>query len=152
MNCNLKAECTNLTTVFLDVNRWIILSLVERYMKLGWNLSMTVDRIASILVTVLSRALNTPSGIPSVITFVVIENFYIHHHSVVNVQQNSSWTSFHSFVNLWPCMVCWYRYICFSHLHLAFLRFSSKFQTDKQNHMKNRLQQFTKFIPCIFST
>ena len=95
MNCNLKAECTNLakeltTAVFLDVNRWIILSLVERYMKLGRNLSMTVDRIASILVTVLSRALNTPGGIPSVITFVVIENFYILHHSVVNVQQNSS--------------------------------------------------------------
>ena len=47
-------------------------------------------RIASILVTVLSRALNTPGGIPSVITFVVIENFYILHHSVVNVRQNSS--------------------------------------------------------------
>ena len=45
--CNLKAECTNLdkeftTAVFLDVNRWINLSLVERYMELGWNLSMTV--------------------------------------------------------------------------------------------------------------
>ena len=45
--CNLKAECTNLakeftTVVFLDVNRWINLSLAERYMKLGWNLSMTV--------------------------------------------------------------------------------------------------------------
>ena len=44
---NLKAECTNLakefmTAVFLDVNRWINLSLVERYMKLRWNLSMTV--------------------------------------------------------------------------------------------------------------
>ena len=45
--CNLKAECTNLakeftTAAFLDVNRWINLSPVERYMKLGWNLSMTV--------------------------------------------------------------------------------------------------------------
>ena len=45
--CNLKADCTNLakeftTVVFLDVNRWINLSLVERYMKLGWNLSMAV--------------------------------------------------------------------------------------------------------------
>ena len=45
--CNLKAECTNIakefmTAVLLDVNRWINLSLVERYMKLGWNLSMTV--------------------------------------------------------------------------------------------------------------
>ena len=45
--CNLKTECTNLakeftTAVFLDVNRLINLSLVERYMKLGWNLSMTV--------------------------------------------------------------------------------------------------------------
>ena len=42
--CNLKAECTNLakeftTAIFLDVNRW---SPVERYMKLEWNLSMTV--------------------------------------------------------------------------------------------------------------
>ena len=41
--CNLKAECTNLakeftTAVFLDVNRWINLSLVGRYMKIGWNL------------------------------------------------------------------------------------------------------------------
>ena len=109
MNCNLKAECTNLakdltTAVFLDVNRLIILSLVERYMKLGWNLSMTVDRIASILVTVLSRALNTPSGIPSVITFVVIENFYIHHHSVVNVQQNSS----SLFTLLLICDLAWF--------------------------------------------
>jgi len=38
--CNLNPECTNLakeftTAVFLDVNRWINLSLVERYMKLG---------------------------------------------------------------------------------------------------------------------
>ena len=45
--CSLKAECTNLakeftTTVFLDVNRLMNLSLVERYMKLGWNFSMTV--------------------------------------------------------------------------------------------------------------
>ena len=41
-----------------------------------------------------------------------------------------------------------------SHLQLAFLRFSSKFQTDEIIYMKNRLQQFTKFIyhkPCIFS-
>ena len=45
--CNLKAKCTNLakeftTAVFLDVNRRINLSLVERYMKLGWNLTMIV--------------------------------------------------------------------------------------------------------------
>ena len=37
---NLAKEFT--TTVFLDVNRLINLSLVERYMKLGWNFSMTV--------------------------------------------------------------------------------------------------------------
>ena len=30
------------TAVFLDVNRWISWSLMERHMKLGWNLSMTV--------------------------------------------------------------------------------------------------------------
>ena len=45
--CNLKAKCTNLakeftTAVFLDVNRRINLSLVERYMKPGWNLTMIV--------------------------------------------------------------------------------------------------------------
>ena len=45
--CNLKAKCTNLakeftTAVFLDVNRRINLSLVERYMKLGLDLTMIV--------------------------------------------------------------------------------------------------------------